>query len=214
MKACALAIFCLLVPGLEAREFKGKNGKVIEAEIVSKSPGKVVLRLDEGRELEIPLSSLSEADQLFVEVWVSPEQKAAQLRKVELNEALEAQGYLALPVSLVEGRLVVEVTMNGESAKLMVDHRNEQPILSKAAAEKKGFKFKKLEGGGQVVGKYTPDLVGDGERGMKRLEFLVADVPNLPGNIDGMIGGQTFVDHSARLDFEGKKLWVRVKKSL
>lgn len=214
MKACFAVFLGCLALCAEAREFKGKNGKVIEAEIVSKSPGKVVLRLEEGKELEIPLSSLSEADQLFVAVWVSPEEKANQLRRVELDAALEVKGFLALPVAMTDGRMVVEVAMDGVAAKLMIDHRNEQPVLSKAAAEKMEIRFKKLEGGGQVLGKYSPKLVGDGMRGMKRLEFLVADLPNLPGNIDGMIGGQTFVDHSARLDYEGKKLWVRVKKGL
>ena len=211
MKVAFWALSALLVLHADAREFKGQNGKVIEAEIVSKSPGKVVLKLKDDKEIEIPISSLSEADQLYVAVWESPEEKAKQLKAVKLDEALEAQGYVALPVTMEEGHLVVEAQMDDQEVNLMIDHRNENPVLSKVAVEAKGIKMKAVEGGGQVIGRCTPDLVGNGERGMKLVEFLVADMPNLPAGIDGMIGGKVFVDHSARLDFGNMKLWIKVK---
>jgi hypothetical protein len=210
MKFITCLAWCLLVVGLQAREFKGRNGKVIEAEVVSKSPGKVVLRLAEGKEVEVPLSSLSEADQFYVAVWLSPEEKEKSLRAVKLDEVLAAQGYMPWSITMMEGQMVLAVTVDGQAMKLVIDHRNETPIMSKASVEAKGLKMKSVEGGGQVVGRVTPDLVGQGDKGIKNLEFLVADLPNLPPGIDGMIGGQTFVDHPARLDFVGKRLWVKV----
>lgn len=56
-----------------------------------------------------------------------------------------------------------------------------------------------------------PELVGNGDKGIKNLEFLVADLSNLPAGIDGLIGGQVFVDHPARLDFVAKLLWIKVE---
>lgn len=203
-----LLFLCLDAPG---REFKGRNGKVIDAEVVSKSPGKVLLKLESGKEVEVPLSSLSEADQLYVAVWESPEERAKQLKAVKLNEALEAQGYIPLSLSLEEGQLYVTVSADSQSLKLLVSHQNDQPILRKASADEKGMKIKPVEGGGgQILGTCTPELVGNGDKGIKNLEFLVADLSNLPAGVDGLIGGQVFVDHPARLDFVAKQLWIKV----
>lgn len=202
----------LLSHSLEAREFKGRNGKAIEAEIVSKSADKVMLKLASGKEVEVPLSSLSEGDQLYVAVWESPEDRKKRLKSVKLQDALEAQGYIPLGLSLEEGQLMVSVSADGVMLKLLISHQNDQPILRKASLDEKGLKMKPVEGGGgQILGKCSPDLVGNGDKGIKNLEFLVADLSNLPDGIDGLIGGQCFVDYSARLDFTAKQLWIKIE---
>lgn len=209
-------LLSLLVAGLlcgaaQGREFKGKNGKAIEAEVVSKSPGKVTLKLESGKEVEVPLGSLSEADQLYVAVWESPEDRTKRLKAVKLDEALEAQGFIPLTVALEEGQMFVTVDADGQRLKLLISHQNDQPVLRKASLDEKGLKLKPVEGGGQILGTCSPDLVGAGDgRGIKNIEFLVADLANMPAGVDGMIGGQVFVDHSARLDFLTKKLWLKV----
>jgi len=202
----------VLGPNAGAREFKGRNGKEIQAEVISKSPGKVMLRLESGKEVEVPLSSLSEADQLYVAVWESPEAKEKRLKAVKLDEALRAQGYVPLGLSLEEGQLLVSVSGDGQPLKLLISHQNDQPILRKASLDDKGLKLKPVQGGGgQILGTWTPEVLGDGDRGIKNLEFLVADLSNLPEGVDGLIGGQVFVDHPTRMDFAAKQLWIKVK---
>lgn len=205
----ALLIGVLVPCGAEGREFTGKNGKKIEAEIVSKSGKEVELKLDTGKVVTVPLSSLSDGDQLFVEVWESSEAKEKRLEGLEPNEVLLAKGYVPLQIVDKQGMLLVVMQLDGNEVTLVIDHRNPKPLLSKAAVDRLGLEMKAPEQEGQLLGTVSPDEIGNGSEKVGGMAFYVVALDKLPEGIDGMIGGQTFVDWSARLDFSAKKLWIK-----
>jgi len=62
-----------LVPqSLEARAFKDKQGRTLEAEIIGKVLDSVTIKLPTGKEFTIALSTLSEEDQTFIKAWQPP----------------------------------------------------------------------------------------------------------------------------------------------
>lgn len=213
MKASCLAGLLLLtgVACLSAREFTGKNGKKIEAEIVSKTGSEVELKLESGKTVTVPLSSLSEGDQLFVSVWESPEEKQAKLKKVEIDEVLAAQGYVAFPIEIRGQFSVVKLRLDETEATFMFNHSVEEPVLDERAVERLGLTVEPLEGGGggNVVGTVKPEKLGNGSDQLDGRRFLVAPINGIPQEVDGLIGGQFFVDHAARVDFANKKLWIK-----
>jgi hypothetical protein len=205
----ALTSLIAILSPLQAREFVGRNGKKIEAEIVSKNDKEVELKLADGKTLKVPLASLSDADQLFVKVWESPEDKKLRLATLDPAEILAAKGFVPFSTEMKEGNLIVTLQIDGKEAKFLVDHRNGQPVLHQPSVEKLGLTMKPSAGGGQVVGTVNPEKISNGEGTVKGVEFLVAALNGIPEGIDGLIGGQTFVDWEAYHDFTGSKIWIK-----
>jgi hypothetical protein len=208
---CSLALAALtLGPVMDAREFTGKNGKKIEAEILSKTAREVELKLKDGRTLKVPLSSLSEGDQLFIATWESPEEIKRKLKAIDPDEVLAARGYVDFPFEIIGQATVVTLQLGGKDVKLMIHHGNEQPVILESAMQAKELPIAALEGegGGQVVGTYRPEKITNGKGELNSAEFLVAKIDGLPAGVDGLIGGQFFVDRKARMDFVHKKLWL------
>jgi len=209
MKSMIPLLMAVCVPFAGAREFTGKNGRKIDAEIVSRTATDVELELaEDGRVVTVPITSLSEADQLFVQTWESEDEKRQRLRSTEPAEVLLARGYVAFPVEIKEGVPLVVVHLAGKEARLAVNHLNPKPILHDGALERLGLTMTAVEGGGQVKGTITPETVGNGSENLKGLEFYVATL-QLPEGVDGVIGGQTFIDLGAILDFANQKLWLK-----
>jgi|GEM_PF-7032344 len=199
----------LLAPLAAGREFTGRNGRTIDAEIVSRTATEVELRLaEDGKLVTVPISSLSDSDQLYVQTWESEEQKQQRLRAIEPAEVLLARGYVGFPVESKEGLTIVVAQLAGKPARLLVDHRNPKPVLHDGALERLGLTMTAVEGGGQVKGTVTPETIGNGSETMKGVEFYVATL-QLPEGVDGIIGGQTFVDLGALLDFANQRLWLK-----
>lgn len=209
--AIILALVCAAAPPLEAREFIGRNGKKIDAEIVSKTDSQVELELADGKKVTVPISSLSDADQLFVKVWESATDKKARLAGVNLADALEAKGYVPFAITLKDGAPVVSMQIDGKEAKFLIDHRNPQPILNQASVEKLGLTMKAAPGGGQVLGTINPKELGNGSATVKGVEFYVVALNQMPEGIDGLIGGAAFTDWEAFHDFAGAKVWLKGK---
>ena len=59
------------LPQEPLRTFTNKSGKKIEARIVSSEGSKVTIARKDGKSFTIPLSSLSEADQNYIQTWVA-----------------------------------------------------------------------------------------------------------------------------------------------
>ncbi|MEM1441207.1 MAG: hypothetical protein AAGF67_02625, partial [Verrucomicrobiota bacterium] len=72
MRQLAIASLCLFLSTLsiarEIREFTNQDGKKIEAELVDLKEGTVRLRMS-GQIYEVPIKSLSEDDQKFLQYW-------------------------------------------------------------------------------------------------------------------------------------------------
>lgn len=71
MVAVVCALFCVSVQA-EMRIWQDKKGNTIEAEFVTISAGKVVLRTSEGEQLKINPAGLSAADQAYLKRSIPP----------------------------------------------------------------------------------------------------------------------------------------------
>lgn len=76
-KICFLAVlgFALNSMLAGAREFKSKNGSLMQAELVSHRSGQIKIRRDDGKEFDLDPSIFSAADEKFIRQWmkVTPE---------------------------------------------------------------------------------------------------------------------------------------------
>jgi hypothetical protein len=214
------ALFLLLATAglLHGREFTGKNGKKTEAEIVSRTETHVELKLKDGKIVKTAIASLSGADQLFVKTWEDPKEKQERLKSIDPAEVLEAKGYFSLAVESGTGPMVVLAMINGKPARLMVDEGIEVPLIKKASLEKLDLVMSELPTQGKVegntvIGKVQPKSFGGEQGSFAPPECWVLTLEHLPQNvvdgIDGVIGGQFFVDHAAVLDYGAKKLWLK-----
>lgn len=209
MKALLILAPLLLFSSFAAaREFTGTNGRKIEAEIVSKGDDEVELKLEDGKTVTVPLTSLSPADRLYVEVWESPERKQRRLREVDLVKALEARGYVGFPIELRGQFEVVKIHIGDSEATFMFNHSTELPILDKAAVERLGLTMSPAEGG-NVAGTVEAGELGNGTDQIEGTRIIVAPINGIPQGVDGLIGGQFFLDREARLDYPGKILWLK-----
>lgn len=73
------------------RNWTNTDGKTISAELVELSGGVATLRMSNGREYEVSLSTLSESDRAFTAEWVEKQEAAAKFSemKIELSVPTE-----------------------------------------------------------------------------------------------------------------------------
>lgn len=208
----------LLTGLLPAREFTGKNGKKIDAEIVSRTETQVELKLKDGKTVKVAINSLSSGDQLFVKTWEDPAAKAERLKGVDLGDVLAAKGYFALTIESGTNEMFVVASINGKQGKFLVDNGASIPLIKQASLEKFELTMKAVPaqgqaGGSTVIGTVQPKTFGSDSGSFAPPECYVLTLEHFPKNvleqIDGVVGGQFFVDHAAVLDYSAKKLWLK-----
>jgi hypothetical protein len=213
-----LLLAAALAGGATAREFTGKNGKKIDAEIVSRTATHVELKLTDGKTVKVAINSLSGADQLYVKTWEDPVEKAERLKTVDLADLLAAKGYIPMPMQASDGQLIAQVTIDGKTGAFLVDSGAQVPLIKQASLEKFGLTMKPVQaqgqgGGNAVIGTVQPKTLGNESVSFAPPECYVLTMEHLPkaiiDKIDGVIGGQFFVDHGAVLDYTGQKLWLK-----
>lgn len=214
-----VSLLMVLLAGLvHGREFTGKNGKKIDAEIVSRTETQVELKLKDGKVVKVAINSLSSADQLFVKTWEDPAAKAERLKGIDLGDVMAAKGYFALTVESGNGQMFVSASINGKQGKFLVDDSAAVPLIKQASLEKFELTMKAVPpqgpaGGNSVIGTVQPKTFGNESKSFAPPECYVLTLEHFPKNvleqIDGVIGGQFFVDRGAVLDYSAKKLWLK-----
>ena len=211
-------LMVLLAGLLHGREFTGKNGKKIDAEIVSRTDTQVELKLKDGKTVKVAINSLSSGDQLFVKTWEDPAAKAERLKGVDLGDVLAAKGYFALTIESGTNEMFVVASINGKQGKFLVDNGASIPLIKQASLEKFELTMKAVPaqgpaGGNAVIGTVQPKTFGNESKSFAPPECYVLTLEHFPKNvleqIDGVVGGQFFVDHAAVLDYSAKKLWLK-----
>lgn len=213
-----LLLIALLTGLLPAREFTGKNGKKIDAEIVSRTDTQVELKLKDGKTVKVAINSLSSGDQLYVKTWEDPAAKAERLKGVDMGDVLAAKGYFALTIESGNNEMFVVASINGKQGKFLVNNGASPPWIKQASLEKFELTMKAVPAQGQagastVIGTVQPKTFGNDSGSFTPPECYVLTLEHFPKNvleqIDGVVGGQFFVDHAAVLDYSAKKLWLK-----
>jgi hypothetical protein len=214
-----IPLLLVLLAGMaQGREFTGKNGKKIDAEIVSRTETQVELKLKDGKTVKVAIHSLSGADQLYVKTWEDPAAKAERLKGVDLGEVLAAKGYFALTIESGTNQMFVNAMVNGKAGKFLVDNSASIPLIKQASLEKFELTMTAVPaqgeaGGNRVIGTAQPKTFGNEEKSFAPPECYVLTLEHFPKElleqIDGVVGGQFLVDHGAVLDYPAKKLWLK-----
>ena len=109
-------------PTQEYRDFKGANGKVIQAVLIDKTDTEAVLLLRNGQRANVPLDKLGAEDQAYIKAW--NKEKAVFLQKcrgLTIRQCLELRGYESFPFRFENNSIFVDGKINGKPARLLID---------------------------------------------------------------------------------------------
>ncbi len=106
----------------EYRDFKGANGKIIQAVLIDKTDTEAVMLLRNGKRANVALDKLSEADGDYVKSW--SREKAVFLQKcrgLTIRQCLELRGYESFTFRFENNSIFIDGKINGKPAKLLID---------------------------------------------------------------------------------------------
>ena len=104
------------------RDFKGINGKVIQAVMIDKTADSATLLLRNGQRATVPFASLSPADQTYITAW--SKDKAVFLQKcrsLTIRQLLELRGYESFTFRLEGNSIFIDGKLNGKSGTFLID---------------------------------------------------------------------------------------------
>lgn len=212
----ALALLPVLAPA-ETHTFTSRNGKTVTAEIVSATDKQVELKTADGKTFQVPLTSLSDKDQLVVSIWRDEQGKKKTLANVSLKDLFEAQGTGSVSFRVSEGLMLVDASLNGKSAVFLIDPRIEPTLLDEPAVEKLGLELQdvpvSIQGAkGQV--EVTSFKLGETDLGDAPIPVVAFDnmAAALRPKLDGILGSNFLQKNRVLIDYAEMKLWLRPGK--
>lgn len=199
----------------ETRTFTSRNGKTIEAEIVSATDQQVELKTIAGKTFTVPLSSLSDKDALHISIWREEQAKKKALTNITLDNLFQAQGVGSVNFRNDQGLIFVEAFINDKAANFLVDYRQEMTLLDEPAVAKLGLEMKAATQQG-AKGQVDVASLKFGITDLGADQIIVVALDNLPAalrpKIDGILGSAFLQKHRVLLDYAEMKLWLRPEK--
>lgn len=215
---------CFLVIGtVGARTFTNKQGKKLEAEIVSKTDTHVKLKNKRGKVYTIALDTLSEADREYIKAWKDEAAAQKDLAEIDLEKVMKAKGFTKVEFDEEMNHLFVDVQIEGKKARLLLDTGAMATIIKTASVEKFGLQMKAANaqaggvgGGAQIKGRVDVEKLELGGDNAGAQTFYVMDLNHMPQNyaakMDGILGGDFFKSKKALFDYAGGLLWLKLKE--
>ncbi len=122
---------------LDFRLFKGDDGKVYRGNVKTKSSSAVTLTLTNGKELQLPLASLSDADEQYLSDW-TPERDVfmRKCRSLVVQDLLELRKYQPFEYERRGNHIFVDGELNGEKMPFMIDTGAGTTLLDVDAAKR------------------------------------------------------------------------------
>ncbi|MCP5535700.1 MAG: clan AA aspartic protease [Akkermansiaceae bacterium] len=208
----------------EMRVFTNKEGKPLEAEIVSKTDSHVKLRTPAtkgGKVYTVAIATLSEKDQEFVKAWVDGAARAKELADIDLEDVMKAKGYTKVGFDEEMNHLFIDVKIDGKKGRFLLDTGAMATIMKESSAAKFDLEIKPANvqaggvgGGAQIKGQVNAkEFEMGGAKGGEQT-FYIMDLNHMPQNyaskMDGIIGGDFFKAKKAHFDYAGGVLWVKL----
>lgn len=226
MRAFRIAIgwVVLLASGIavqaEVRTFTSREGKPLEAEIVSADRSHVELKTKDGRTFRVPLDKLSDDDQLYIGIWRDEQDRQARFEGVTVKEILAAQGIMPATLRIEDGLMLVEASVNGKQARFLLDPRQDTSLLDEPAVQKLelelGAAGPELGAAQGVRGQVEIPSFKFGDTELGPLKMVVFSFENMAAGvrekIDGILGIGFLKDHSAWLDYGEMMLYLQPRK--
>jgi predicted aspartyl protease len=229
----SLSLSLLLAAGLSAqktveqeyRDFKGTNGKVIQAVLIDKTDSEAVLLLRNGQRANVPLDKLAEEDQSYVKAWKKEEAIFLQkCRGLTIRQCLELRGYESFTFRLENNSIFVDGKVNGKPAKLLIDTGAGTSLLHAPFATSVGLEVgpmtEKIYGvAGEAPAGWTPvPTIQLGEAIFKDRRILATDMlkdkpPGTRAREDGILGAEFMSKLDAVISYPERRIFLRPDRS-
>jgi len=118
------------------RLFKGDDGKVYRGEVKAKTSSAVTLKLAMGKEIQLPVASLSEDDEEYLANW-TPERDIfmRKCRSLVVQDLLELRKYQSFEYERRGNHIFVDGELNGVKMPFMIDTGAGSTLLDVTAAK-------------------------------------------------------------------------------
>jgi len=229
----ALALSALLVgsgsaqtvPDKDYRDFKGSNGKVIQAVLLDKTATDAVLLLRDGKRATIPLTRLSDDDQAYVKDWSKDKAMFVQkCRGLAIRQLLELRGYESFEFRLQNNSIFIDGKLNGKPARFLVDTGAGTSLLHAPFATSVGLVVgpmdEKIYGvSGEAPAGWTPvPTIQLGEAVFKDRRILATDLlkdkpPGSKSREDVILGAEFMNKLDAVISYQDRRIFLRPDRS-
>ena len=229
----SLALAALLVGGVAAqtvpvkdyRDFKGSNGKVIQAVLLDKTDTDAVLLLRDGKRSTIPLGRLSEEDQAYVKDWSKDKAVFVQkCRGLAIRQLLELRGYESFEFRLQNNSIFIDGKLNGKPARFLIDTGAGTSLLHAPFATSVGLTVgpmdEKIYGvSGEAPAGWTPvPTIQLGEAVFKDRRILATDLlkdkpPGTKSREDVILGAEFMNKLDAVISYQDRRIFLRPDRS-
>lgn len=209
----------------EYRDFKGTNGKVIQAVLIDKTDSEAVLLLRNGQRANVPLDKLADDDQSYVKSWKKEEAIFLQkCRGLTIRQCLELRGYESFTFRLENNSIFVDGKVNGKPAKLLIDTGAGTSLLHAPFATSVGLEVgpmtEKIYGvAGEAPAGWTPvPTIQLGEAVFKDRRILATDMlkdkpPGARAREDGILGAEFMNKLDAVISYPERRIFLRPDRS-
>jgi predicted aspartyl protease len=209
----------------EYRDFKGTNGKVIQAVLIDKTDSEAVLLLRNGQRANVPLDKLADDDQSYVKSWKKEEAIFLQkCRGLTIRQCLELRGYESFTFRLENNSIFVDGKVNGKPAKLLIDTGAGTSLLHAPFATSVGLEVgpmtEKIYGvAGEAPAGWTPvPTIQLGEAVFKDRRILATDMlkdkpPGTRSREDGILGAEFMNKLDAVISYPERRIFLRPDRS-
>lgn len=217
--------FSQKVPDAEYRDFKGANGKIIQAVLIDKTESGVTLLLRNGQRAVVPLDKLDPAERDYIDAWRKDEAVFLQkCRALTIRQILELRGYESLPFRFESNSIFVDGKINGKPARLLIDTGAGTSLLHILYAESVGLEVgpldEKIYGvAGEAPAGWTPvPTVQLGEAVFKDRRILATDLlkdkpEGTKSREDAILGAEFMSQLDAVISYPDRRIFLRPDRS-
>lgn len=218
-------VFSQKVPDSDYRDFKGANGKIIQAVLIDKTDTAATLLLRNGQRATVPLENLAPKEQEYIKEWRKDEAVFLQkCRALTIRQILELRGYESFPFRFESNSIFVDGKINGKPARLLIDTGAGMSILHIPYAESVGLEVgpldEKIYGvAGEAPAGWTPvPTIQLGEAVFKDRRLLSTDMlkdkpPGAKAREDGILGAEFMSQLDAVISYPDRRIFLRPDRS-
>ncbi len=219
--ALAAQAFSQAVPESEYRDFKGSNGKVIQAVLIDKTDTEATLLLRNGQRAVVPFDKLDPAELEYIKEWNKAEAIFLQkCRALTIRQILDLRGYESFPFRFESNSIFVDGKINGKPAKLLIDTGAGTSLLHIPYAESVGLTVgpldEKIYGvAGEAPAGWTPvPTVQLGEAVFKDRRILATDLlrdkpEGTKSREDAILGADFMAKLDAVISYPDRRIFLR-----
>jgi predicted aspartyl protease len=203
---------------LNFRIFKTRDGKSFRANIISKTPTVLTVKLNDGKTQQVPVANLSDEDQKYADTWT--EAGDIFLRycgALTIEELLNLRKYNAFLYERRGNHIFVDGTLNDAAVTWMIDTGANTSLLDLKQANKSGCEVGPMEhlvygiGGSAPAGETVMKKITLGKVQLTNRRTLATDMSARSGrDLDyvGLFGADFMRELDAVITYSEKKIFL------